>query len=117
MTPKMNYIPKKEIACRKEFAEFRVLLTKALKHRGKHRQQYLNDIDDFFCNKIVEITMRQRGYFTEVLQEKQELKRKIKSLENEVESLRRDQQNQRQRTLSLKDIQTRIKNLEKDQES
>ena len=108
----MNFLPKKEITCRNEFAEFKVLLTKALKHRGKHREKYLNDIDEFFCNKMHEVIMRQRGYFAEVLDEKKELKRKIKSLENEVDSLRRDQKSEQRKVMSLKELETRIKSLE-----
>ena len=80
-------VPKNSVRCQKEFAEFSVLMSKALKHRGKHRQKCLEDIDQFFCDKIIEITMRQRGYFTEILNREQALKTRLQSVLNELSHL------------------------------
>ena len=79
--------PKNSVCCKEEFAEFKVLITKALKHRGKHRQRYLDRIDEFFCDKVYEITMRQRGYFMEILNEKKAINTRLQSVLNELRSL------------------------------
>ena len=80
-------VPKNSVCCKEEFAEFKVLITKALKHRGKHRQWYLDDIDKFFCDKIKEITMRQREYFMEILNEKKAINTRLQSVLNELSFL------------------------------
>jgi DNA-binding PadR family transcriptional regulator len=75
-------IPQNIVCCKKEFAEFKVLMSKALKHRGKHRQKYLDRIDEFFCDKVYEITMCQRRYFMEVLNEKKTINNRLQSVLN-----------------------------------
>ena len=96
-------VPKKAVCCKSEFAEFKVLMTKALKHRGKHRQRCLEEIDEFFCDKLYEIMMRQRGYFKELLDSKSELERRIHSLQNELSSLECKNHDLRQK-LTQKDV-------------
>ena len=96
-------VPKNSVRCQKEFAEFSVLMSKALKHRGKHRQKYLEDIDQFFCDKIIEITMRQKGYFTEVLEREKAVKTRLQSVLNELRSLEDKNHDLRQK-LAAKDV-------------
>ena len=96
-------IPKNSVCCKEEFAEFKVLITKALKHRGKHRQRYLDRIDEFFCDKVYEIMMRQKGYFTEIMKEKRELEIRLQSVLNEKSYLE-DQNHDLRHKLATKGV-------------
>ena len=96
-------VPQNSVRCKKEFVEFSALMSKALKHRGKHRQKYLEDIDQFFCDKIIEITMRQKGYFTEVLDREKAVKTRLQSVLNELRSLEDNNHDLRQK-LAAKDV-------------
>ena len=96
-------IPKNSVCCKKEFAEFKLLITKALKHRGKHRQRYLDRIDEFFCDKVKEITMRQRGYFMEILNEKKAINTRLQSVLNELSFVQSENAELRQK-LAVKGV-------------
>ena len=80
-------VPKNEWCCRAEFAAFKILLDKVLRRRGRERLKHRTAIDQFFCDKIYEITMRQRGYFTEIMKEKQGLTTRLQSVLNELTAL------------------------------
>ena len=96
-------MPKNWACCQTEFADFKVLLAKVLKHRGKHRERCLQEIDEFFCDKVREIMMRQRGYFKEVLLEKQALQKRLQSVLNEKNFLEDKNYDLRQK-LAAKDV-------------
>ena len=104
----MNFVPKKEYVCREEYIEFTKLLERLLRRRGKERNKLIQKLQNFFCEKIYEVMFRQQGYFQEILNEKVELERKVKGLQNEVDSLRYETP----KPMSLKDLETRIKSLE-----
>ena len=105
---KMNFVPKREYVCREEYIEFNKILERVRARRGKRKEKHIKDLQIFFCEKIYEVMMRQRGYFTEILTEKVELERKVKGLQNEINSLRYENP----KPMSLKDLETRIKSLE-----
>ena len=109
----MKFVPKREYVCREEYIEFNKILERVRTRRGKRKEKHIKDLQIFFCEKIYEVMFRQQGYFQEILNEKVELERKVKSLQNEVNSLRYETP----KPMSMKDLETRIKNLEKDQES
>ena len=94
-------VPKNQACCQTEFAEFKVLMAKAMKHRGKHR--VMKEIDEFFCDKVYEIMMRQRGYFKEVLLEKKALQTRLQSILNEKSNLE-DQNYDLRQKLAAKDV-------------
>jgi len=96
-------VPKKAVCCKTEFAAFKVLMAKALKHRGKHRQKCLEEIDEFFCDKVYEIMMRQRGYFKEVLDREKALQTRLQSVLNE-KSFLEDQNFDLRQKLAAKDV-------------
>ena len=98
----MNF-PKKHICCQGEFQEFKVLMDKALKYRGKHRQRYLEEIDEFFCEKVYEIMMRQRDYFKEILLKNKTLQTRLQSVLNEKSHLE-DQNYDLRQKLASKDV-------------
>ena len=102
---KMNdpKLPKKWIFAQKEFAEFKILIAKALKHRGQHRTRVLKEIDEFFCDKMYELMMRQRGYFTEVMKEKRALEIRLQSVLNEKSYLE-DQNHDLRHELATKGV-------------
>jgi len=96
-------VPKNWACCQTEFAEFKLLMAKALKHRGKHRARVLKEIEEFFCDKVREIMMRQRGYFKEVLLEKKALQTRLQSILNEKSNLE-DQNYDLRQKLAAKDV-------------
>ena len=80
-------VPKKEWCCQKEFANFKILLDRVVQRRGKRRDKHVTELNEFFCDKIYEIIMRQKGYFTEVLITKRALKTRLQSVLNELSHL------------------------------
>ena len=83
----MSFVPKKEYACRQEYIEFNKILDRVIRRRGKEREKHKKTLQIFFCDKVYEIMMRQKGYFKELLEEKKELQTRIRSLENELNML------------------------------
>ena len=96
-------VPKKEWCCKTEFAEFKELLDRAFRRRGKERQNHINELEEFFCDKVYEITMRQKGYFTEVLGREKAVKTRLQSVLNELRSLEDKNHDLRQK-LASKDV-------------
>ena len=96
-------VPKNQACCQTEFAEFKVLMAKAMKHRGKHRARVMKEIDEFFCDKVYEIMMRQRGYFKEVLDREKALQTRLQSILNEKSNLE-DQNYELRQKLAAKDV-------------
>ena len=96
-------VPKNWACCQTEFAEFKLLMAKAMKHRGKHRARVMKEIDEFFCDKVYEIMMRQRGYFKEVLDREKVLQTRLQSILNE-KSFLEDQNFDLRQKLAAKDV-------------
>ena len=109
----MNFVPKKEYVCREEYIEFNKILERVSTRRGKRKEKHIKDLQNFFCDKIYEVMFRQRGYFQEILDEKVALERKVKGLQNEVDSLRYETP----KPMSLSELETRIKSLENSDDS
>ena len=80
-------VPKNQWCCKKEFAEFEVFLDRCIRRRGKERKKHIQELHEFFCDKVYEITMRQRGYFMEVLNEKKAINTRLQSVLNELSFL------------------------------
>ena len=95
--------PKNRACCQSEFADFKVLLERVVRRRGKERQKHILKLEEFFCDKVYEIMMRQRGYFTEVLKEKRELETRLRSVLNEKGFLE-DQNFELRQKLAVKDV-------------
>ena len=96
-------VPKKEWCCKKEFADFKILLDRVVQRRGKRRDKHVTELDEFFCDKVYEITMRQKGYFTEVLEREKAVKTRLQSVLNELRSLEDNNHDLRQK-LAAKDV-------------
>ena len=99
----MNNTPKNWVCCQSEFAEFKVMLERVVSRRGKRREKHILELEEFFCDKVYEIMMRQRGYFTEVLKEKRELETRLRSVLNEKGFLE-DQNFELRQKLAVKDV-------------
>ena len=98
----MNF-PKNWVCCQTEFAEFKVMLERVVSRRGKRREKHVQELEEFFCDKVYEIMMRQRGYFTEVLKEKRALQTRLQSVLNE-KSFLEDQNFDLRQKLAAKDV-------------
>ena len=83
----MSFVPKREYACRQEYIDFNKILERVKNRRGKRKEKHARELQIFFCDKVYEIMMRQKGYFKELLEEKKELQTRIRSLENELNML------------------------------
>ena len=79
----MNFVPKKEWACKEEYVEFNKILERVATRRGKRKEKHIKELQIFFCDKVYEIMMRQKGYFTEVMKEKRALEIRLESVLNE----------------------------------
>ena len=75
-------VPKNQWCCKKEFAEFEVFLDRCIRRRGKERKKHIQKLHEFFCDKVYDITMRQRGYFMEILNEKKTINTRLQSVLN-----------------------------------
>ena len=95
--------PKKWAFCQKEFADFDDLLERVLSRRGKRREKHVIEIKEFFCDKVYEIMMRQRGYFTEIMKEKRALEIRLQSVLNEKSYLE-DQNHDLRHELATKGV-------------
>ena len=99
----MNHVPSKQYCCQTEFAEFKVFLERVVSRRGKRREKHVLEFEEFFCDKVYEIMMRQRGYFTEVLDREKVLKARLQSILNE-KSFLEDQNFDLRQKLASKDV-------------
>ena len=114
----MDFVPEKMYYCQAEYIEFIKILKKVITRRGKRKEKHVKELQTFFCDTIHKVMYRQRECVDELHGEKVALETKLKSLENEVNYLRRNQSNSHQEgnplpyRMSLRDIQTRITNLE-----
>jgi len=99
----MNHTPKNWACCQTEFAEFKVMLERVVLRRGKRREKHVQEIEEFFCDKVYEIMMRQRGYFKEVLDREKALQTRLQSILNEKSNLE-DQNYDLRQKLAAKDV-------------
>ena len=99
----MTTVPKKEFCCKSEFVEYKILLDRVVNRRGKRREKHIQDLDKFFCDKIYEVMMRQKGYFKEILNREKELQLRLESVINENRFLENNNYELRQ-TLASKDV-------------
>ena len=99
----MNHVPSKQYCCQTEFAEFKVFLERVVSRRGKRREKHVLELEEFFCDKVYEIMMRQRGYFKEVLDREKALKARLQSILNE-KSFLEDQNFDMRQKLAAKDV-------------
>ena len=97
------FVPKREYVCKDEYTQFAAILDRMVSQRGKRREKHRRELHVFFCDKLYEIMMRQRGYFKELLDSKSELERRIHSLQNELSSLECKNHDLRQK-LTQKDV-------------
>ena len=102
----MRSVPKNHACCQAEFAEYKAMLDRILDRRGKRREKHIQELDEFFCDKVREIMMRQRGYFTEVLLEKKALQTRLQSVLNEKSNLE-DKNHDLRQQLAAKDVFSR----------
>jgi hypothetical protein len=99
----MTTVPEKEFCCKSEFVEFKMLLDRIVSRRGKRREKHIQDLDKFFCDKIYEVMLRQKGYFKEILNREKELQLRLESVINENMFLENTNHKLRQ-TLASKDV-------------
>ena len=99
----MNFVPKKEWACKEEYVEFNKILERVTTRRGKRKEKHIKELQIFFCDKVYEIMMRQKGYFTEVMKEKRALEIRLESVLNEKSYLE-DQNHELRHKLATKGV-------------